>query len=332
MADIILYRYKNSAYSRRVEFHLLLRDIKYKQCTQPSIMPRPDVAALGLQYRRIPIMSVGNDVILDSSRHVARLQQFADGPNAVMQPTTPDQSAIQFLVSQYVCKAFFRTAALILPLDGAFLKNPAFIEDRRKLLGVDFAAAAKARAPAAKAELIALFEWLENGLLADGRTWILSTEKLTAVDVEAVWFIVWLDEIPGALAEEYFGPARFPRVRAWITRFRAALAEAKARSREPDSLTGDEAARLIKAAAPSAIKAGFRLDDPVVASLGLQLGEEVTIWTSDVPNAKEKDTGALLDLTSDEIVLDVTTETGSFRLWAPRNNFHIQKAALKEKI
>lgn len=29
---VILYRYDNSAFSTRVEAHLLLRDIKYKQC------------------------------------------------------------------------------------------------------------------------------------------------------------------------------------------------------------------------------------------------------------------------------------------------------------
>ena len=34
--DIILYRYPHSAWSTRVELHLALRGIKYKQCVRLS--------------------------------------------------------------------------------------------------------------------------------------------------------------------------------------------------------------------------------------------------------------------------------------------------------
>jgi hypothetical protein len=33
---------------------------------QPRILPRPDLARLGINYRRIPLLAIGCDVYLDS--------------------------------------------------------------------------------------------------------------------------------------------------------------------------------------------------------------------------------------------------------------------------
>ncbi len=41
---------------------------------QPPIMPRPDIARLGIRHRRIPVMSIGRDVYLDTRLQLQKLE------------------------------------------------------------------------------------------------------------------------------------------------------------------------------------------------------------------------------------------------------------------
>lgn len=296
-------------------------------------MPRPDVAKLGLEYRRIPIMAVGNDVILESSLQVDRLEQMPLGRDAAFQDSSPspDAKALQFLVTA-LTKAFFRTAAMVLPLNGDFLKDKDWIADRAKLLNFDFAAVAAVRQPSAIVEMAALLENIET-LLSDGRDWVLGSPAVTPVDVEAIWIFIWLERMKGGLPDEHFGRDRFPRVRAWMDRFNKVLEEAKAKQGPVEDISGDEAARQIKSAAPSYLEpVPIQANDAGAKQLGVSLGDHVTVWTSDVPKAKERDSGKLLKLTNSHIWIEVSTAEGSFRLQAPRSTFGMEKSAPKSNM
>lgn len=291
-------------------------------------MPRPDVAALGLEYRRIPIMAIGNNVILDSSLQVTKLEELPSSDNAVISsnsPVNPEHKAIQFLVSRFVCKVLFRTLSLLMRVDKGFLASRKFNDDRSKLLGGDFKQAVLRGQPSAMAEVISVFEFLENGLLADGRNWLLNTERVTSVDIEAAWALVWIDGMDEGLPSEHFSEQWFPKVRAWMNRYRSALREAQQKRGPVENISGAAAAKLIKASPVTAQSAGVSQADPVAKSMGLVKGDLITIWTSDVPKATEKDTGKLVALLSNEIVMDVSTAGGTFRVYAPRNGFYLQK-------
>lgn len=291
-------------------------------------MPRPDVAALGLEYRRIPIMAIGNSVILDSSLQVTKLEELPSSGDAVIPSPSPvnvDHKAIQFLVSRFVCKVLFRTLSYLMRVDKGFLASRKFNEDRSKLLGGDFKQAVLRRQPGAMAEVIAVFEFLENTLLTDGRKWLLNTEQVTSVDIEAAWALVWIDGMDEGLPQEHFSEQRFPKVRAWMNRYRSILHQEQQKRGPVEDISGDEAAKLIKISPVNVEEAGVNPIDPVAKSLGLSKGDLITIWTNDVPKVVEKDTGKLVALLSNEIVMDVTTPGGTFRVYAPRNGFEIQK-------
>ena len=57
--DIVLFHYPFSPYARRITWYLNLRGIDFAQCLVPPYLPREDINALGVKYRRIPIMSIG---------------------------------------------------------------------------------------------------------------------------------------------------------------------------------------------------------------------------------------------------------------------------------
>ncbi|KAL2105253.1 hypothetical protein VUR80DRAFT_8677 [Thermomyces stellatus] len=44
------------------------------QTLQPGVMPRPDVAALGVNYSRIPVLSIGRDAYLDTRLLIRKLE------------------------------------------------------------------------------------------------------------------------------------------------------------------------------------------------------------------------------------------------------------------
>jgi len=48
-----------------MDYYLGLRGLKYLQCIQPPQMPRPDLQALGINYRKIPILAIGRDIIAE---------------------------------------------------------------------------------------------------------------------------------------------------------------------------------------------------------------------------------------------------------------------------
>lgn len=286
------------------------------------------MSQLGLAYRRIPILAIGRDVYLDSSLQIAQLDSTPPNvqPSLSSDPNTPEQQAIQWLVSRYVCKVAFRTASTLLPLDHGFLTDPVFVADRAKLLGFDFRSSVVQRQPAATSEVLATFELLETTLLTDGREWLLKTERPTTVDIEAIWPIVWLDEIENALPPQFFGPDRFPLVYGWLERFKVAVKIAQESLGHTEEIAGAVAAESIHNAPAGATQEQARVDtsDPVALSNGLKRGQQVSIWTNDVPGHSQKDSGKLLGFDHHEIVIQVQKDAATFQLHAPSGGFNIE--------
>lgn len=286
------------------------------------------MSKLGLAYRRIPILAIGRDVYLDSGLQIAQLDTAPRSvqPSLSSDPHTPEQQAIQWLISRYVCKVAFRTASTLLPLDHGFLADPIFVADRAKLLGFDFRSSVVQRQPAATSEILATLELLETTLLADGRQWLLKTEKPTTVDIEAIWPIAWLDEIENALPPQFFGPDRFPFVCGWLERFKAAVKIAQDRLGRIEEVSGAVAAQSIQSAPAGAIQEQATVDDgdPIALRKGLKRGQHVSIWTNDVPGQSHKDSGKLLGFDRHEIVIQVQNGDATFQLHAPSAGFNIE--------
>ncbi len=67
MADLILHHYPASPFSEKVRLILGHKKLAWKSVMVPSVMPKPDVAALTGGYRRTPFLQVGADIYCDTA-------------------------------------------------------------------------------------------------------------------------------------------------------------------------------------------------------------------------------------------------------------------------
>ncbi|KAI1423666.1 glutathione S-transferase [Xylaria sp. FL1777] len=348
---IVLYHYDLSPYAKRVIWYLTLRKIPYSQCLQPRILPRPDLSLLGVSYRRIPVLSIGRDVYLDTRLIIAKLETLY--PPSAAHPGIsgraagrPEHTALEQLMAARTIEGDLFTRGTQSFPPGAFAADPAFLRDRTALItGVTtttattpppFSAEVIARQrPAALAVLRRWTRWLEEGLLADGRPWILDSNARGAggpslADIEAVWVLHWLR---AALPREVLGPETTPRVAAWMERFRGAVGSAPEPEPEPEpeSVLGEDAARRIVAAPFAEAEGEVRSGDPFVDAAGLRKGAVVRMWPTDY-GFSHKDVGKLVAVDDGEFVIESEGAFGSVRIHAPRQGFTISGEEGKKKI
>lgn len=109
-----------------------------------------------------------------------------------------------------------------------------------------------------------------------------------------------------------------------MSRFNTFLQKAKAQAPKPTVLKGDAAAQRILNA-PYAVKdLGFDKSDP----LGLQQEDLVEIFPTD-SGSRHHDSGRLIGLTEDEIVLSIGTQGKEVRAHYPRTGFRIKPVTPK---
>lgn len=118
---------------------------------------------------------------------------------------------------------------------------------------------------------------------------------------------------------------QFPKVYAWISRFRAALDEAQASSApKVVTLHGDAATDFILQS--DFTQSGGTVDggDP----LGLKAGTEVEVYPSDWASA-HRDSGRLIALAPDEVTIAAQSGGGGqeVHIHAPRTGFKVTEIA-----
>ncbi|KAK3370226.1 hypothetical protein B0H63DRAFT_402434 [Podospora didyma] len=325
---IVLYHYPYSPFAKRVVWYLVLRGIPYVQCLQPPIMPRPDIARLGVKYRRIPILSIGRDVYLDTRLIIQKLEQLYPSLPKLGAADGTEQKAIERLLEAYAIDGgIFVRASQLLPTDLPLLKDPKFQKDRADFFGGQVSReVAAALRPEAVNEIKNAMELLETTLLADGRDWILKTEQPSLADIEAVWPFHWLAGLPGALPADQVSAQQFPNVYAWIARFQAAVSAAakkKGAAARPKSVSGDEAHKTILESAFNEANVGVESSEPIAQFHGLKSGHSVELWPTD-SGSSHRDTGKLVGLGGKEVVVE--TDAG-VRLHAPRHGFRLRAAS-----
>ncbi|KAL0258201.1 hypothetical protein SLS55_007374 [Diplodia seriata] len=265
-------------------------------------MPRPDLDQLGIAYRRIPLMTIGRDVYCDTRLILRKLEErFPDGK---LGASGSDQKAIERLLDRWTTDAgVFSRAATLIPSDMPALRDPKFAKDREDFSGRSWSREAMQRArPESVVYVRDAFALLEHTLLADGREWILKTPAPSLADIE----------------EQHF-----PKVYAWIKRFREALRAAQSSGPKPVTLKGPQAVSFVSGA--NLAESGGHIDaaDP----LGLEKGQEVEVWPID-SGFKHHDRGTLVSLTPDEMVLASRTRAGDdeVHIHFPRWGFRIVAA------
>ncbi|QDS69554.1 hypothetical protein FKW77_007861 [Venturia effusa] len=326
--DLVLYHYTNSPYARRIVWYLTLRRIDFAQCMQPHILPRPDLDALSVSYRRIPILSHGKDVYCDTRLILKKLE--AAFPHNALGASTPEHLALERLLEQWTTDAgVFMRAVQLMPRT-PLTQDPAFIKDRDGFAGGtgSFNAEAMKRArPEATVYIRDAFELLESTFFSDGRQWIFGGAKPSLGDVEAIWPFHWLVDMRGALSESAISPNQFPRVFAWIDRFKDELKRAKASGFKATSVTGAEVMEYMQSARFVDSAGCVDINDPT----GLRAGDEVEMWPIDT-GSSHRDRGTLVTLTPHEMAVAKKTKIGDqeIHVHMPRWGFRIAKARAVE--
>ncbi|KAF2179380.1 hypothetical protein K469DRAFT_694078 [Zopfia rhizophila CBS 207.26] len=318
--DVVLFHYPFSPYARRIIWYLQLRGIGYAQCIQPPVLPRPDLSALGVNYRRIPVLSIGRDFYLDTRLILRKLEaRFPDGK---LGSDKGDEKALQRLLEGWIVEGpvFMRAAGLI-PTSLGVMKDPKFRNDRESLTGRPWSVDALERGrPENVAYIRNCFEFLETTLLADGRDWVLKTERPSLADIEAIWPFDWLVEMKGSMPPSVVSEKHFPKVFAWIQRFRAALTAAKSSAPKPVNLKGPDAVNAILRSQLAEPNGTVDINDP----LGLKEGTEVEVYPTD-SGFTHRDHGRLVALTPDEVTVASKNKVGDqeVRIHAPRTGFRV---------
>ena len=173
--DPILYFYAFSPYARKVTAYLALRGIPYTECEQPVTMPRPDLAAIGVKYRRIPVLSIGRDIYCDTALILDKLEKLYPGSD--MGGKTAQDKALIKLLQKWTDLDIFPQAADSIPSNFPVFDDPNFLKDREALWGRTWT---RERQDSVRAEALQSmrhnFELLEM-MLGDGRDFILESSN-----------------------------------------------------------------------------------------------------------------------------------------------------------
>ena len=289
-------------------------------------MPRPDLEALGIKYRRIPLLSIGRSVYCDTRLILEKLEtMFKDKPR--LSASDPYQHGIERLLESWTIDGgIFNRAGQVLPSDLPLLKDPKFVKDRQAYTGRSWDESnQKALRPEGLSHIRDAFDLLEFSLLADGREWILGSDKPTLADINAVWPFFWLKSMKTVLPDNLVSPKSHPRAFAYIDRFDGAVKAALSKQRKPTRLQSSEAIAHITSAKYPDPDGSMQIDQNDLIAETLKKGQTVASWPVDT-GFQNKDVGKLVKLDKQELVLEVPGKDGrqGIRIHHPRWNFRVK--------
>lgn len=236
--------------------------------------------------------------------------------------TTPENAAVTRLLERFTTDVLFPRAAQLIPVSLPVMKDEKFLRDRTEFSGRPWSAEVQAKGrPEALVHMRDSMRLLESTFLSDGRKWALGGESPTMADLQAVWIFDWLAGMPGALDVDSMGERAFPYIYALVKRWNTALKEAKTSAPKPVTMKGEQAIE--------SVLRGPRTSDMVVDPndpLKLSKGDHIQLWPID-SGFGHKDSGELVGLNEDEVVLSIKSENGTgVLLHVPRWGFRVVKA------
>ena len=195
------------------------KQLAWKSVRISRIMPRPDSMPLTGGYRRTPVLQIGADIYCDTQIIVRELEvRF---PTPTLFPA--GHRGIPWASGMWTDRAFFQNTVNLVFGTLADKVPQDFIEDRGRLRGAKFdAAAMRAAIPQARDQFRAHLDWIE-AQLSDGRDWLMGAFSLA--DVNA-YMNVWYTRSKFSDADQKLAGldgifAKCPHTLAWEERIRA---------------------------------------------------------------------------------------------------------------
>ena len=148
-------------------------------------MPRPDLKALGVNYRRTPTMAIGRDLYLDSRMIIQRLEELF--PPSEQHPafSSKETAGLAALLNKLTIDgSLFNYAVTIMPPEFPLFQDKPFLKDREGFFGDGWTVTDAAKRRAEGLAHVRLCFGIIESLFADGRKWVGRTEKPSLADLE----------------------------------------------------------------------------------------------------------------------------------------------------
>jgi glutathione S-transferase len=179
---LVLFSYPTSPYGQKIHLLLAAAGIPYSELEQPAVLPRPDLEALDITYRRIPVLAVGRDVYADSSAIIDVILNQLGGKDKIA--TSKADKAFEVWGNDT-----FQAVLPLLPPQA--LDDKTFVEDRASIFPlIAKPELIKSLEPTALSGLKSRLATVEDVFLADGP--YIGGDKISVADVHVIWVIRWV--------------------------------------------------------------------------------------------------------------------------------------------
>ncbi|KAI0787145.1 hypothetical protein BC629DRAFT_1735297 [Irpex lacteus] len=337
--QVILYGYDMSPFTIKTKKLLLFKKIAYRQVHLGPVPPRPELLALGIPYRRVPVLAIGNDVYCDSTlitdvleRRFPPSQGYPSfyPPRIGAEGGRADTGFAKILTTYWTNKILQRTIAMCF----SFEKFPAeLLADRAKFFGapLDFEALRATEGPRASA-LASHLSLLEEQL-SDGRPFLLDTDRPGLLDIQVYQVISWVYS-PGEpddgkfpkYVREVFDPALHPKIIEWLARMKQYLQPLEAQeSTLVSPISGEEASKIVLSSSHENAEDIVGFEEAEGRRLAVKVGDTVSVTPTDTGFISS--VGRLVALNRQEVVLEVDASeyAGTVKLHFPRLEFAVKK-------
>ncbi|KAJ7283692.1 hypothetical protein C8J57DRAFT_1293289 [Mycena rebaudengoi] len=331
MANVIIYRYDTSPYSVKIDNVLALKNIPHQKVNVANMLPRPEITTLlGVNYRRIPVLAIGNDLYCDTSLIASALERrFPQSrgygtifPNK-KHGGDADTGLMKAFAKHWADVTVFPLAPALLPWENI---PAAFIKDRSTLGLTDVQTLIGNRGKFLSL-LSTHLSYVEEQL-SDGREWLFDTELPSFGDVSAHFVFNWIKTFRGV--ESLFDVETFPNALKWLVRMSAYLQRLKQSQPAAMKISGTDAAKLIASADFEPYNVvGF--DTREAERLGLKAGQQVAIAPDD-SGRNFATVGKLVSLNREEFVIETKGTAGIIRCHFPRILFTARAASTEAKL
>ncbi|RDB22647.1 hypothetical protein Hypma_010238 [Hypsizygus marmoreus] len=326
-SPVIIYRYDTSPFSVKIDHVLLLKNIPHQKVNVSPALPRPEITdLLGISYRRIPILAIGNDVYCDTSLIASALERrfpASAGYSTIFPPGKHGRNAdiglVKVFSKYYADNVLFPSAPSLLPWE----KLPApFIKDRSLLSGapidVQKMVASRDKSLTTLSSHLSLLE----EQLSDGREWLFDTDIPSLADISVHFIFDWIKGFRPA--KPLFDAQKFPNSLRWLAAVSTFLDKKRATQSAAQPIDGDQAAAtIITSAFEPYDVVGFDVTE--ARRLGVKVGEMVQVAPDDT-GRNYPTTGKLVSLNKEEAVIEVQGSKGLLRCHFPRLGYTLRVA------
>lgn len=332
--EVIVYRYDQSPYATKVENILLLRNIPYSRVNVPVIPPRPQLLLLGIPYRRIPVLAIGNDVYCDTQMIALALERAF--PPSAKHPsifsTRVDGAKVDATLQLLLAYSYSERSLFSLAKDAVpWSKVPAALSGDRygDMVGMqapppDYFKKLEGRMPITRSSLATHIDYLEQQL-QDGRNWLFDTAEPSYADVSTHMTLAWSRSF--RTVREVFDKNVFPHVVSWMERFDAIVKQCSVKVKIND-IEATEARNRITSSTLHDSSVGF--DHKEAERLSLSLDTIVAVAPDDT--GKIPTVGKLVVLSRREVAISVDSpQGGKVIAHFPRLGYTIRNYGGKEK-